>query len=78
MTLKDLRRARDMTQAHLARQLGRSQVTVAQIEKRTNLLLSTLRRYVEAMGGGRLDLVAQFPHQNPVILKQFNGETGPS
>ena len=54
MTLKDLRRARDMTQAHLARQLGRSQVTVAQIEKRTNLLLSTLRRYVEAMGGAGL------------------------
>ena len=73
MTLKDLRRAQDMTQAHLARQLGKSQVTIAQMEKRTDLLLSTLRRYVEAIGG-RLDLVVQFPDQDPVILKQLNGE----
>ena len=72
-TLKDLRRAQDMTQAHLAKQLGKSQVTVAQMEKRTDLLLSTLRHYVEAMGG-RLDLVVQFPDQAPVILKQLNGE----
>ena len=74
MTLKDLRRAQDMTQAHLARQLGKSQVTIAQMEKRTDLLLSTLRRYVEAMGG-RLDLLVQFPDQDPVILKQLSGET---
>ena len=77
MTLKDLRRAQDMTQAHLAKQLGKSQVTIAQMEKRTDLLLSTLRRYVEAMGG-RLDLVVQFPDQAPVILKQLNGEADPS
>lgn len=77
MTLKDLRRAQDMTQAHLAKQLGKSQVTIAQMEKRTDLLLSTLRRYVEAMGG-RLDLVVQFPDQDPVILKQLNGEADPS
>ena len=75
MTLKDLRRGpSDMTQAHLARQLGKSQVTIAQMEKRTDLLLSTLRRYVEAMGG-RLDLLVQFPDQDPVILKQLSGET---
>ena len=47
------------------------------MEKRTDLLLSTLRRYVEAMGG-RLDLVVQFPDQDPVILKQLNGEADPS
>ena len=77
MTLKDLRRAQDMTQAHLAKQLGKSQVTIAQMEKRADLLLSTLRHYVEAIGG-RLDLVVQFPDQAPVILKQLNGETDPS
>ena len=74
MTLKDLRRAKDMTQAHLAKQLGKSQVTIAQMEKRTDLLLSTLRHYVEAIGG-RLDLVAQFPDQAPVILEGLGSET---
>ena len=77
MTLKDLRRAQEMTQAHLAKQLGKSQVTIAQMEKRTDLLLSTLRHYVEAIGG-RLDLVVRFPDQAPVILKQLNGETDSS
>ena len=77
MTLKELRRAKDMTQAHLANQLGKSQVTIAQMEKRTDLLLSTLRHYVEAIGG-RLDLVVQFPDQAPVILKQLSGETAES
>ena len=73
MTLKDLRRAHDMTQAHLAKQLGKSQVTIAQMEKRTDLLLSTLRHYVEALGG-RLDLVVQFPDQAPIIIEQIGGE----
>ena len=76
-TLKDLRLAQDMTQAHLAKQLGKSQVTVAQMEKRTDLLLSTLRHYVEAMGG-RLDLVVRFPDKAPVIVKQLNGEADPA
>ena len=75
MTLKDLRRAHDMTQAHLAKQLGKSQVTIAQMEKRTDLLLSTLRHYIEALGG-RLDLVVQFPDQAPIVLKQLSGEIG--
>ncbi len=73
MTLKDLRRAHDMTQVHLAKQLGKSQVTIAQMEKRTDLLLSTLRHYVEALGG-QLDLVVQFPDQAPVILKQLSDD----
>ena len=75
MILKDLRRAHDMTQAHLAKQLGKSQVTIAQMEKRTDLLLSTLRHYIEALGG-RLDLVVQFPDQVPIVLKQLSGEIG--
>ena len=73
MTLQQLRRAQDMTQTHLAKQLGKSQVTIAQMEKRTDLLLSTLRHYVEALGG-RLDLVVRFPDQPPVILKQLRSD----
>ena len=77
MTLRNMRLAQDMTQTHLAKQLGKSQVTIAQMEKRTDLLLSTLRHDVEAVGG-RLDLVVQFPDQPPVILKQLSSETGSS
>ena len=68
MTLRDLRRALDRTQVHLARELGVKQETVSRLEKRSDMLLSTLRGYVEAMGG-ELDLLATFPDRPPVRLK---------
>jgi transcriptional regulator with XRE-family HTH domain len=68
MTLRDLRRALDRTQVRLARKLGVKQETVSRLEKRSDMLLSTLRGYVEAMGG-ELDLVAKFPARPPVRLK---------
>jgi transcriptional regulator with XRE-family HTH domain len=68
MTLRDLRRALDRTQVHLARDLGVKQETVSRLEKRSDMLLSTLRGYVEAMGG-QLDVVAKFPDRPPVRLK---------
>ena len=40
---------------------------IAKLEKRTDLLLSTLRRYVEAMGG-KLNLFVEFPDRPPVLL----------
>jgi hypothetical protein len=40
---------------------------VSRLEQRSDLLISTLRGYVEAMGG-KLSLVAEFPDQEPVIL----------
>lgn len=55
---------------------SQSQVVAAQMEKRTDLLLSTLRRHVQAIGG-RLDLVVQFPGQDPVILKQLGSAAEP-
>jgi DNA-binding XRE family transcriptional regulator len=67
-TLVDLRKARDLTQSKLAKDLSISQVSVARMEKRTDLLISTVRSYVEAMGG-QLDLVVSFPGKKPVILK---------
>jgi len=54
----------------MARQLGISQDGISRLEKRSNLLLSTLRNYVEAMGGN-LRLVAEFPDQPPVMLTGF-------
>jgi DNA-binding XRE family transcriptional regulator len=68
MTLQELRRARKLTQVRLAKALGISQHGVSRLEKRSDLLLSTLRKSVEAMGGN-LSLVAEFPDRNPVILR---------
>ena len=68
MTMQDLRKARELTQVRLAEILGKSQVTIAQMEKRTDVLLSTLRSYIEAMGG-HLDLVVRFPDREPVVLQ---------
>ncbi|MDD9980239.1 MAG: helix-turn-helix transcriptional regulator [Gammaproteobacteria bacterium] len=67
MTLRELRKARHLTQVSVARELGVSQDAVSRLEQRSDLLLSTLRRTVEAMGGS-LSLVARFPDQPPVEL----------
>ncbi len=67
MTLQELRRARKLTQVRMAKALGISQDGVSRIEKRSDLLLSTLRKTVEAMGGS-LFLVAEFPDRKPVVL----------
>jgi predicted transcriptional regulator len=67
MTLQELRRARKITQVRLAKALGISQDGVSRLEKRSDLLLSTMRKSVEAMGGN-LSLVAEFPDRKPVIL----------
>ncbi len=66
-TLKDLRQAVEQTQQDLAATLGVGQDTISRLEKRSDMLLSTLRRYVEAMGG-TLELVAQFPNRPPVVI----------
>ena len=66
-TLKDLRLAAEQTQAELAATLGVRQDTISRLEQRSDMLLSTLRRYVEAMGG-TLDLVVKFPDRPSVVL----------
>ena len=67
MTLRELRRARRLTQARMAKTLGVTQDSVSRLEKRSDLLLSTLRKTVQAMGGN-LSLVAEFPDRAPVVL----------
>ncbi len=76
MTLRDLRKARELTQARMAEQLGITQDGVSRLEKRSDLLLSTLRKSVEAMGG-RLSLVAEFPDRAPVVLTGIAGDEPP-
>ena len=72
MSLRELRKARRLTQAHLASELGISQDGISRLEQRSDLLLSTLRKTVEAMGGS-LSLIARFPDRPPVELFGANG-----
>lgn len=67
MCLRDLRKARRQTQVQVAKELGINQENVSRIEKRSDLLISTLSGYVQAMGG-KLSLVAEFPDRPPVAL----------
>jgi DNA-binding XRE family transcriptional regulator len=67
MTLRELRHARKLTQVRMAKTLGITQDSVSRLEKRSDLLLSTLRKTVRAMGG-KLSLVAEFPDRAPVVL----------
>ena len=67
MSLQDLRKARKKTQVRVAKELGIKQENVSRIEKRSDLLISTLSGYVEAMGG-KLSLVAEFPDRPPITL----------
>jgi transcriptional regulator with XRE-family HTH domain len=77
MTLQELRRARKITQVRVAKALGIRQEGVSRLEKRSDLLLSTLRKAVKAMGGD-LRLVAAFPDREPVVLSGISdGETKP-
>lgn len=69
-TLRDLRHALRLTQERMAEFLKIRQDNVSRIEQRTDLLISTLRSYIEAMGG-KLRLIAQFPDRPPVELSGF-------
>ncbi|MBI4909433.1 MAG: helix-turn-helix transcriptional regulator [Acidobacteria bacterium] len=71
MTIRQLRHARKLTQVKMAKALGITQDSVSRLEKRSDLLLSTLRKTVQAMGGN-LSLVAEFPDRAPVILAGLN------
>ena len=77
LPLHELRRARSLTQVQLAEEMQASQGEISAIEKRTDHYVSTLRRYVTAMGGD-LEIVARFPDGDAVKIQQFsaldNGE----
>jgi len=67
MTLQQLRKALELTQVHLAKKLHISQVGISRLEQQSDLLISTLRKTVRAMGGN-LCLLAEFPGRPPVML----------
>jgi DNA-binding XRE family transcriptional regulator len=75
LTLRDLRKALQLTQERLAKRLGVKQESVSNIEKRSDLLLSTLQSYVAALGGD-LRLLVTFPGRPPITLKAFADVSG--
>lgn len=60
MQLQELRKARNVTQVDLARAMNVEQAAISKLERRDDMYVSTLRAYIEALGG-ELKLVASFP-----------------
>ena len=69
MPLQELRQARSLSQERLAQILDTKQANISRIEKRADMYISTLRSYVQAMGG-ELQIIAHFPEGN-VRINQF-------
>jgi len=76
LNLRELRRLRKLTQAKLSKKLKIGQEGVSRMEKRTDLYLSTLRSYVEGVGG-ELSLVVKFPDRQPIVLTGLGENPGP-
>jgi transcriptional regulator with XRE-family HTH domain len=72
LPLHELRRARHLTQEQLAEALGMDQGNISKLERRTDMYVSTLRKFVEALGG-ELEVVARFP-EGSIRIDQFREE----
>ena len=70
LTLQSLRKALELTQNDLSEKLHMNQEAISRLERRSDLLLSTLNNYIHAMGG-ELMLIAKFPNRPPVKLTGF-------
>lgn len=75
MTLNQLREARNLTQVSLAKVLQVNQGAVSRMEKRTDMYVSTLRNFIQAMGG-QLQVKAVFP-EGEVQIEQFENLAEP-
>ena len=74
-SLKELRKAAGKAQADIAATLKIKQPSVSKIEKQTDMYLSTLRSYVEAIGG-ELDLVVRLPSRREMRLRRLGEVLG--
>ena len=70
MPLHELRQARGLSQKMLAEVLHVQQPSIAKMERRTDMYISTLRSHIEAMGG-QLEVVARFP-EGSVKISNFS------
>jgi DNA-binding XRE family transcriptional regulator len=69
MPLYELRRARELTQVQLAESMHMTQAAISKLERNTDMYISTLKHFVEAMGG-ELDIRAVFP-DGEIRISQF-------
>ena len=75
LNLREVRRLRKLTQARLSKKLKIGQEGVSRIEKRSDLYISTLRSYVEGVGG-KLKLVVELPDRPPILLSGLGEDQG--
>lgn len=68
LSLQELRKAMAVTQVQIAKSLGKRQDEISRIEQRGDLLLSTLRDYVQSLGG-ELELLCTFKNRNAVRIR---------
>ncbi|KAF3890834.1 XRE family transcriptional regulator [Tolypothrix bouteillei VB521301] len=71
LCLQELRKAAGLTQAEIARSLRMPQSNVSRLERESDMLLSTLRNYIDAMGGN-LTIVVELPNKPPVRLNTLS------
>lgn len=71
--LQELRKLAGLTQNDLAGNLGLPQSNVSRLESNSDMLLSTLRNYVEAVGG-TLHLTVELPDSHPIKLTEVGGD----
>lgn len=74
-SLRQIRKAREYSQVTLSELLGMNQGDLSRFERRTDAYLSTIRRYIEAMGG-TLELIATFPDTGPVKIANLGDLAG--
>ena len=70
MTLQELRKARERSQQLVGEILHVNQAAISKIERRTDMYVSTLRSFIQAMGG-ELEIIARFPDRPPIKINQF-------
>lgn len=70
MTLSDLRKALHKTQVDLSEALHVKQESISKLEHRSDMLISTLTKYIASMGGS-LTITAEFPNRPPVVIHGF-------
>ena len=76
MPLHELRRALAMTQKDMAEKLSVNQPAISKLEHREDVYLSSLRSYIEAVGG-KLKIVAEFP-EGEVAITSFSAIEAPN
>lgn len=71
LTLQELRKAVGLTQAEVSRSLQMPQSNVSRLERESDMLLSTLRNYIDAIGGN-LTILVELPNKPPICLNTLS------